>query len=211
MVAPRNRKYKDKGIYHAAHEDHSVCCSASRNGRVTVFVFLRKITVVTRFASQRLLCTLGWTFRIFGTVHHVGLSFSRLLGFHGVPNCCTVVSVCFPFATSLHGSFFGLPPVCKPSCKCLYHGSMKIREKSKDVNDMVNSYQICSICTENVCHHLPILNFKINNSKSRQGIWGTWTNNIQKLNCNAECRTNRVEFTHSKIRMMINAGWTPPT
>ena len=72
---------KTKEYYHAAHEDHSVCCSASRNGRVTVFVFLRKITVVTRFASQRLLCTLGWTFRIFGTVHHVGLSFSRLLGF----------------------------------------------------------------------------------------------------------------------------------
>lgn len=101
---------------------------------------------------------------------HRASCWAKFLTIIGVPNCCTVVSVCFPFATSLHGSFFGLPPVCKPSCKCLYHGSMKIREKSKDVNDMVNSYQICSICTENVCHHLPILNFKINNSKSRQGI-----------------------------------------
>lgn len=76
---------------------------------------------------------------------------------------------------------------------------MKIREKSKDVNDMVDSYQTCSICTENVCHHLPILNFKINNSKSRQGNLGWCLRNVDqkypKIKFNAECCTNRVGFT----------------
>lgn len=93
-VAPRNRKYKDKGIYHAAHEGHIVRCSASRNGRLTVFAFLSWITVVMRFASQRLLCTLGWSFRSFGTVFSFCFAscWARFLTIIGGPNCCTVVS-----------------------------------------------------------------------------------------------------------------------